>query len=93
MRALALTMKDQGVIILMNDLAADYRKLADKSRGAKLKRKVPNFNCWCLARSGSRPRAVTASDENPASFFALPPGLARDRRVLSHSQRQSHDSS
>jgi hypothetical protein len=31
MRALALTMKDQEVIILMNHLAAAYDKLADKA--------------------------------------------------------------
>ena len=30
MRALALTMKDPEVIILMTDLAADYEKLADR---------------------------------------------------------------
>jgi hypothetical protein len=30
MRALALTMKDSEVVILMNDLAADYDKLADR---------------------------------------------------------------
>jgi hypothetical protein len=31
MRALALTMKDPEVIILMTDLAADYEKLADRA--------------------------------------------------------------
>jgi hypothetical protein len=30
MRALALTMKDPEIIILMTDLAADYEKLADR---------------------------------------------------------------
>jgi len=30
MRALALTMKDTEVATLMNDLAADYDKLADR---------------------------------------------------------------
>ena len=31
MRALALTMKDTEAVILMNDLVADYEKLADKA--------------------------------------------------------------
>jgi hypothetical protein len=31
MRALALTMKDERTIILMNDLANDYEKLADRA--------------------------------------------------------------
>jgi hypothetical protein len=31
MRALALTMKDPETVILMNDLAADYDKLADRA--------------------------------------------------------------
>jgi hypothetical protein len=31
MRALALTMNDSEVVILMNDLAADYDKLADRA--------------------------------------------------------------
>ena len=31
MRALALTMKDTEIIILMTDLAADYEKLADRT--------------------------------------------------------------
>jgi hypothetical protein len=31
MRALALTMKDPETVILMNDLAADYEKLADRA--------------------------------------------------------------
>ena len=38
MRALAITMKDPEVIILMTDLAADYEELADRAaaRTAKL---------------------------------------------------------
>ena len=38
MRALALTMKDPEIIILMTDLAADYEKLGDRAaaRTAKL---------------------------------------------------------
>ena len=35
MRALALTMKDTDVVVLMNDLAADYDKLADKAAALK----------------------------------------------------------
>jgi hypothetical protein len=35
MRALALTMKDPETIILMNDLAADYGKLADRRAAVK----------------------------------------------------------
>jgi hypothetical protein len=31
MRALALTMKDPETIVLMNDLAVDYEKLADRA--------------------------------------------------------------
>ena len=31
MRALALTMKDPETVILMNDLADDYDRLADRS--------------------------------------------------------------
>ena len=36
MRALALTMKDPEIIILMTDLAADYEKLADRAAAKKL---------------------------------------------------------
>jgi hypothetical protein len=40
MRALALTMKDPEVIILMTDLAADYEKLAERA-AAKMAGKSP----------------------------------------------------
>jgi len=40
MRALALTMKDPEVIILMTDLAADYEKLADRT-AAKMAKLPP----------------------------------------------------
>jgi hypothetical protein len=40
MRALALTMKDPETVILMNDLAADYDKQADRV-ALKAKRKGP----------------------------------------------------
>jgi hypothetical protein len=36
MRALAMTMKDPEVVILMNDLATDYEKLADRVAAKKL---------------------------------------------------------
>jgi hypothetical protein len=35
MRALALTMKDPEVVVLMNDLAADYDTLADRASKKK----------------------------------------------------------
>jgi hypothetical protein len=38
MRALALTMKDTEIIILMTDLAADYEKLADRTAAKTGKR-------------------------------------------------------
>ena len=38
MRALALTMKDPEIIILMTDLAADYEKLADRAAAKTGKR-------------------------------------------------------
>ena len=41
MRALAFTMKDQGIIIV-NDLTADYEQACREIRGAKLKGKVLN---------------------------------------------------
>ena len=37
MRALAITMKDPEVMILMTDLAADYEKLADRAAGRTAK--------------------------------------------------------
>jgi hypothetical protein len=40
MGALALTMKDLETVILMNDLAADYDKLADRA-AIKMARKLP----------------------------------------------------
>ena len=40
MRALALTMKDPEVAILMTDLAADSHKLADQNRGEEVTLKV-----------------------------------------------------
>jgi hypothetical protein len=43
MRALALTMKDPETVILMNDLAADYDKLADRATlKANGKKSPPN---------------------------------------------------
>jgi hypothetical protein len=44
MRALALTMKDTDVVVLMNDLAADYDKLADKAAALKANGKKPPPN-------------------------------------------------
>jgi hypothetical protein len=41
MRALAITMKDPEVVILMNDLAADYDKLADRAALKALGKKCP----------------------------------------------------
>ena len=41
MRALALTMKDPETVILMNDLAADYDKLADRAAIKANGRKPP----------------------------------------------------
>jgi hypothetical protein len=41
MRALALTIKDAETVILMNDLAADYDKLADKAARKIEERKSP----------------------------------------------------
>ena len=38
MRALALMMKDTEAVILVNDLAADYEKLADKAARGERKR-------------------------------------------------------
>ena len=41
MRALALTMKDPETVILMNDLAADYDRLADRAAIKANGRKPP----------------------------------------------------
>jgi hypothetical protein len=42
MRALALTMEDQETIILMNDLADDYDRLAERAVHSKPKKKSRN---------------------------------------------------
>jgi hypothetical protein len=53
MRALALTMKDPEVIILMTDLAADYEKHAERA-ATKLAGKMPRIS-WQSADDASAP--------------------------------------
>jgi hypothetical protein len=54
MRALALTMKDPEIIILMTDLAADYEKLAD--RAAAKTAKLPSGRGRSSADDGNLSR-------------------------------------
>ena len=54
MRALALTMKDPEIIILMTDLAADYEKLAD--RAAAKTAKLPSGRGRLSADDGNLSR-------------------------------------
>jgi hypothetical protein len=51
MRALALTMKDPETVILMNDLADDYDRLADRA---------------AIKASGKKPQAQKASRDTGA---------------------------
>jgi hypothetical protein len=52
MRALALTMKDPETVILMNDLADDYNRLADRA---------------AIKASGRKPPAQKASRDSGAA--------------------------
>jgi hypothetical protein len=54
MRALALTMKDPEIIILMTDLAADYEKLGD--RAAAKTAKLPSGRGRSSADDGNLSR-------------------------------------
>ena len=54
MRALALTMKDPEIIILMTDLAADFEKLAD--RAAAKTAKLPSGRGRSSADDGNLSR-------------------------------------